>query len=113
MNDVQTEITAASSPGQSMLDLLPRHWTHAPADDGGWWLLGGDLAGDPDVMVRTEHAYPVEGGRDLTEPFTLFIGRLVARELGGCVVSTDLSNDEIKELNSQLRWLRTLMRAGR
>ncbi|MBB5157357.1 hypothetical protein [Saccharopolyspora phatthalungensis] len=112
-NDLRAEIVNANGPGQSVLDLLPRQWTHAPCDDGGWWLLGGDLAGDPDVMVKVEHAHPAAGRGDLAEAVALLFGRLVTRELGGRVVSTDLTAEEVAELSSQLRWLRTMMWSGR
>ncbi|MEU6261791.1 hypothetical protein [Saccharopolyspora shandongensis] len=111
---LREEIIAASPPGESILDLMPRHWTHVPSDDGGWLLLGGELAGDPEVLVRTEHAFPAGGGcGDLTEPLNFLLGRLLARELGGRVVQTDLSEEDVTALHSQLRWLRVLMRSGR
>lgn len=103
-----------SWPDVSFVEQFPKLWTHAPADDGGWWLLGGDLPGDPDVMVRIEHAFPADriAQRDLTEPFSMLLGLLVAREFQGQVLTTDLSQQEVAELSSQLRWLRVLLRAG-
>ncbi|WP_207954818.1 hypothetical protein [Saccharopolyspora elongata] len=112
-DDLRTAMRAAGWSTECIADL-PMLWTHAPADDGGWWLLGGELAGDPDVMVRVEHAFPSDAlsRRDLTEPFTALLGNLVARAVGGTVVATELSQQEVAELSSQLRWLRVLLRSG-
>ncbi|MEV5542793.1 hypothetical protein AB0L13_38820 [Saccharopolyspora shandongensis] len=112
-DDLRSAMKAAGWSRECIADL-PTLWTHAPADDGGWWLLGGELAGDPDVMVRVEHAFPCDAAsrRDLTEPFAALLGHLVALAVGGTAVATDLSRQEVADLSSQLRWLRVLLRSG-
>lgn len=95
-------------PGQSMLGLLPEDWTVAPSDHGAWYLLGGRLPGDPDVMVVVEQA--VGGGRDLGESMAWLLAELAAVLTGGTTSGVDLSEDERSELTSQLR---LMLRTGR
>jgi hypothetical protein len=112
-------IAAGKLPGWSMLELLPECWWVVPlrgddaSDLGAMLLLGGPLAGDPEVMVRIEYALPPAGGRDLTEPFARWLAEIVASELCGAVQRIDLSDKEVAELTSQLHRLRVMVRAGR
>ncbi|GAA0506057.1 hypothetical protein GCM10009545_05100 [Saccharopolyspora thermophila] len=63
-------------PGPSMVSLLPREWLVTGSDEGAFYVLGGALAGDPDVMIRVEQASG--GGRDLTESVGWLLAELLA-----------------------------------
>lgn len=119
MSAREEAIAAGMTPGASMLSQLPDTWWVLPwrhgetTDSGGMLLLGGPLAGDPEVLVRVEHALPRHGGRDLTESFAWWLAELVASELCGAVRRTDLSDEEVIALNSQVHRLLGKLHAGR
>lgn len=93
----------ALPPGPSMLRLLPREWTVAPSDHGAWYLLGGPLAGDPDVMITVEQA--VGGNRDLGQSTAWLLAELLAVMTGGGTDGAELSERERSDLTSQLRMM--------
>jgi hypothetical protein len=123
MTSREDVFAAGARPGRPMVARLPRTWWPMPmrtaneaSEPGGMLLLGGALAGDPEVLIRVEHALPVEDGgevRDLTEPFTWLIARLLADFLNGRVMSTNLSQQEVAELTSQVHRLHVMLGTGR
>lgn len=95
-------------PGPSMLGLLPRQWAVAPSDHGAWFLLGGPLAGDPDVMISVEQA--VGGDRDLGEPMAWLLAEVLAMMTGGHTEGVELSERERSDLTCQLRMMLRMAR---
>lgn len=119
MSAREETFVAGMTPGASMLSELPDTWWVLPwrrgetTEPGGMLLLGGPLAGDPEVLIRVEHVLPRGGKRDLTESFAWWLAELVASELCGAVMRTDLSDEEVIALNGQLHPLAVMLRAGR
>jgi hypothetical protein len=101
------ERNAALRPGPSMLSLLPDEWLVTPSDDGARFVLGGQLAGDPDVLITVEQA--VGGGRDLGESVAWLIAELLATMTAGRALNAELTERERSELTFHLRML---MRGG-
>ncbi|MDA3649832.1 hypothetical protein LZ318_35190 [Saccharopolyspora indica] len=95
-------------PEPSMVGSLPDEWLVTGSDDGAFFVLGGALAGDPDVLIRVEQA--TGGGRDLTEPASWLVAELLAAVTGGTAMDAELTEDERSDLSSRLRML---MRTGR
>lgn len=95
---------AALRPGPSLASRLPRLWTVAGSDSGSWWLLGGELPGDPDVMVSVEQAV-VPGRGDVGESVAWLVGELLSAVSGGRTEGADLDEAQRAELSSRLRML--------
>lgn len=101
--------TAALRPGRSLAASLPTLWTVAPGDDGGWWLLGGHLAGDPDVLVGVEQAVVPDRG-DVGESVAWLLAELLAVLTSGRTEGVDIPAEQRAQLESRLRML---LRTGR
>ncbi|CAM05185.1 hypothetical protein A8924_6351 [Saccharopolyspora erythraea NRRL 2338] len=102
------EVDAALRPGPSMLGVLPREWLVSGSDGGAFFVLGGPLAGDPDVLISVEQA--CGGGRDLGESVAWLLAELLAAMTSGKALGADLSEAERADLTCRLRML---MRTGR
>lgn len=101
------EVDAALRPGPSMVSVLPREWLVTGSDDGAFFVLGGMLAGDPDVFISVEQARG--GGRDLAESLGWLVAELLAAITTGTTAAAELTEDERSSLTSRLRML---MRSG-
>lgn len=91
-----------------MVGSLPREWLVTGSDAGSFFVLGGALAGDPDVFISVEQARG--GGRDLTESVSWLVAELLAAVTAGKTVAAELNAEEQASLTSQLRML---LRTGR
>ncbi|MEV0088205.1 hypothetical protein [Saccharopolyspora sp. NPDC050642] len=102
------EEDAALRPGPSMVGSLPREWLVTDSGEGSFFVLGGVLAGDPEVFISVEQARG--GGRDLTESVSWLVAELLAAVTSGKTVAAELTADERSSLTSRLRML---IRTGR
>lgn len=119
MSTREETVAAGLTPGASMLHQLPGTWWVLPSrrgedtEPGGMLLLGGPLAGDPEVLIQVQFALPPGGGRDLTEPCARWLAELIASELCGTVLRAEFSDEEVRDLHAQLGRLLVRLRASK